>query len=151
LLPPPVDDGPTSKNLPPHILPASLRPAPTYGAEPCNQQNLVLHASVTDPDSDTLYYRVFYDYDGGTILNRGDAWNPPIGEVTLLANDERTAVIDIFPVANDFFAGSDFHTVELFVADGPFLEDDSTGRLLADETALYTNYMWALVGSCQNP
>lgn len=95
--------------------------------------------SVSDPNGDTLYWRVFLDY--GNDLRALDTLP---SEYTPGATGETLS----FTVNPNNFVGpiDDPHTVELLVADRPFSEAprEPLGRVLADPEGKIDSVIWAV-------
>ncbi|MEK7704787.1 MAG: hypothetical protein AAB426_07485 [Myxococcota bacterium] len=126
LLPPPITELPAEQNQPPRIEPTSLRWDPTDGPRTMSTHcaSYRFYALVSDPDAeDTLYWRVFVDYhrDRNPLETEEHVLDPQAGDRSLSFSVDPQGDTR-FGVAEGRLAQA--HTVELFVADRPFYQDE---------------------------
>lgn len=140
-MPPPLDEIPPPVNRPPRILPQNLAPAPTYApptvAAAC-PETLGFKASLTDPDGDIIYWRVFIDYFAD--INR----EPPEKELIVEGSQSAPIQFNIDDAAS--LGDTNPHTVELYVADRPFAYGQLVpqGRVLIDDQGLVDTFVWTI-------
>ncbi len=145
LVPPPVEQIGSFANQPPRIITRSLLPPPNH--RPLRMQvsclqDLQFTASVEDPDFDTIYYKIFVDHWANPGQNarviRLEA--PPDGSARSFQFTES--------IANFTEQAEGIHTVELYVADRPFIGDgadtQNAGRAVADDGEV-DSFVWTLV------
>lgn len=143
LLPPPLEEVSLPRNSPPRILPQTLVPAPSSGPERVLQSCLeqaIFSASLTDPDGDTLYWRVFVDY----FTSQADR-SPAITEELVLPDVPSPISLNLEEAM--FSSEVTHHTVELFVADRPFATGSVSleGRILAEDEGLFDSFVWPVI------
>jgi hypothetical protein len=148
LMPPPIDEGDPVDNHPPRIAPESLLPTP-----PSEDMSVLcppydFRATVTDPDSrDTLYWRVFIDYDLEDELEKVE--NEP-GELPPASTSSRLIAFKVDPKDVLFratFGRSRFdvpHSVELVVVDRPFVDTLEPYGRFVDEPGETDSYSWTI-------
>ncbi len=126
LMPPGGDELPAIVNQPPRIIPGSLDPGPQLGPKVISTRcdaGYSFVAQLTDPDEDTLFWRVFIDYyrdprpyDSSEVQVLSPRPNDPIRPIrfSIDPKDPRFGEPPLFSVP---------HKVELLVSDRPFIED----------------------------
>ncbi len=140
VMPPPLEEITPPTNRPPRSLPQSLAPAPTIlpptEAAACPDR-LTFQASLSDPDGDIIYWRVFVDY-------YADLDREPEVEELVVEDDQPTPIQ--FTVDSGSFSETNPHTVELYVADRPFAQGQlfAQGRVLTDTEGLVDTFLWTL-------
>lgn len=143
LLPPPVEEIPAPVNEAPMIEYDNLSPSPADGVQVYSTRcrSYRLFGELTDPNTtDTLYVRVFIDY----AIDPRPETTEIIELLPQTGITSRFFEFEIDPL-NERFRGLGPHTVELFVADRPFFDDERVpkGRAVPDG-ALMDTHTWAV-------
>jgi hypothetical protein len=138
LLPPPIDEGDPVDNHSPRIVPESLSPTPPGEDMSILCPPYSFRATVSETDrEDTLYWRVFIDYERNLDADRVGGVH---GELPPTNTGSTRLVFFEIDANNEHFRPTEVrgkfdvpHTVELLVADRPFIDSiEPIGKFVED-------------------